>query len=315
MLTVLLATRDRAWLLRDVLESFCKLQRPSLGWKLVIADNGSTDDTAQVIASFSSRLPLQSVCEPKLGKNAALNAGLGLLEGDLTVLTDDDVFPYPDWLVQLRKAADTQPDYSMFGGAITPRWQVPPPPWVQWMDLGPIFTITDPALQEGPIPSRLISIVQGPNMAVRTSVFRSGMCFDPTIGPRGSDYPMGSETEFILRLSRQGHKAWHVKGAVVEHFVRKAQLDQSWVLQRAIRWGRGRQRMSRDDKLWLGIPRHLFRDIPKEGLLMAAAWLSCRQDALFRARWRFNILRGKLLEARALARERSVKAGSAGSSV
>src|SRR5271165_5089803 len=115
MLTVLLATRNRARILRDVLEAYCHLQAPACGWKLVIADNGSTDETREVIASFTDRLPLSSVCEPRLGKNYALNAGLELVEGDLTVLTDDDAFPHTDWLVQLRKAADEQPTYSLFG--------------------------------------------------------------------------------------------------------------------------------------------------------------------------------------------------------
>ena len=308
MLTVLLATRNRAQILRDVLEAYCRLQTPSSGWKVVVVDNGSTDETPQVLASFANRLPLQSLCEPRLGKNFALNTGLALVEGDLTVLTDDDAFPRKDWLVQLRKAADTQKAYSIFGGAIVPRWEAPPPLWVGWLDLGPIYTLTDSWLQEGPLPPIQVSVVQGPNMAIRSSVFQSGTRFNVAIGPSGSDYPMGSETELLLRLSQQGHKAWHVAGAVVEHFVRKAQISKEWVLQRAIRWGRGRQRMSPDVKSCMGIPRHLFRDFPKEGLLMAVAGVSFRQDALFRSRWRFNILRGKAIEARILARERRTQA-------
>jgi L-malate glycosyltransferase len=308
MLTVLLATRNRADLLRELLGTYLSLQVPSSGWKLVVVDNGSTDQTTQVIDSFANRLPLQSVFEPRLGKNHALNTGLGLVDGDLVVLTDDDAFPHPDWLIQLRKAADTHPAYSIFGGAIVPRWEAPSPLWVRWLDLGPIFTLTDTWLKEGPLPPALISVVQGPNMAIRTSLFHAGTRFDTSIGPRGSDYPMGSETELVLRLSRQGHKAWHVQGAVVEHFIRETQLSKEWVLQRAIRLGRGRQRMSPNVKLWMGVPRHLVRDIPKEGLIMAAAWVSFRQDALLRSRWRFNILRGKAIEAHTLSRERRAEA-------
>ena len=308
MLTVLFATRNRAGILQDVLEAFCGLESPAGGWKLVIVDNGSTDRTAQVLTSYSGRLPLHSVLEQKLGKNSALNAGLALAEGDLTVLTDDDVFPRSDWLVQLRRAADQRTEYSIFGGAIKPRWEVPPPQWTKWIDLGPIFTVTPPSLKEGELCFDALPIVQGPNMAVRTSVLRSGNCFDPSIGPCGASYPMGSETEFVLRLGRQGHKAWHVQEAVVEHFIRAEQLDEGWVLQRAIRWGRGRYRMSPHVKLWMGIPRHVFRDLPKEVFLITAARLFFRKPALFRARWRLNILRGKALEARLMAGEARVTA-------
>src|SRR5690242_1243990 len=114
MLTVVLATKNRAAILRETLEAFCQLQPPSSGWKLVIVDNGSIDQTPEVLASFAGRLPLQTLCEPTGGKNSALNTGLGFVEGDLTVFTDDDTFPHTAWLVELRNAADAQPAYSMF---------------------------------------------------------------------------------------------------------------------------------------------------------------------------------------------------------
>jgi glycosyltransferase involved in cell wall biosynthesis len=307
MLTVLLATRNRAHFLPGVLDALCALKSPTGGWKLVIVDNGSTDQTEQVLASYSGRLPLHSIVERKLGKNSALNAGLALVEGDLTILSDDDVFPRSDWLAQMRRAADEQPGYTIFGGAIKPRWEVVPPEWTKWIDLGPIFTITSPLLKEGEISFEALSVVQGPNMAVRSTVLQSTL-FNPSIGPRGASYPMGSETELVLRLGRQGHKAWHVQEAVVEHYVRSEQLNEDWVLERAIRLGRGRYRMSPHVKLWLGVPRHLFRDVPREVFLIAITRLLFKKPAHFRSRWRLNILRGKALEARLMAGEARIAA-------
>lgn len=311
MLTVLFATRNRARILRDVLAAYCHLQPPSSGWKLVVVDNGSTDQTREVLASFANRLPVHFVSEPKLGKNSALNTGLALIEGDLTVLTDDDAFPRADWLVQLRRAADARPDYAIFGGAVVARWEVPPPPWLQWINLGPIFTITPSSMEEGELPPGQVTMVQGPNMAIRSQVFESGTRFDASIGPRGSSYAMGSETELLLRLGRQGHRAWHVESAVVEHFVRKEQLSKAWIMGRAVRYGRGWQRMAPNRKLWMGVPRHLFRDVPKEALLMAGAALLFKPDAALRARWRFNYLLGWAIESRIMAREARVHAGRA----
>jgi glycosyltransferase involved in cell wall biosynthesis len=309
MLTVLLATRNRARILRDVLESYSHLRQPLRGWKLVVVDNGSTDQTAQVVTSFIGRLPLQFLVEPKVGKNFALNTGIELLDGDLTVFTDDDTFPNSDWLVELRRAADAQPVYSMFGGVIVPRWEVPPPAWVRWVNQGAAYTLTHPSLKEGPIAPTLVF---GPNMAVRADVFRSGIRFDPAIGPRGACYPMGSETELALRLAKLGHQAWHVKGAIVEHFIRVEQLKKKWIWGRAIRFGRGKYRMMPTDpsgnvKLWMGIPRYLFRRIVKQGLVMIAAYATFRRETLFRSRWEFNDWYGQAIEAHKLARERAVQ--------
>jgi len=304
MLTVLLATRNRARILADVLPAYCNLQLPSSGWKLAIVDNGSTDQTSQVLSSFADRLPLYSIYESKPGKNNALNKGLALVEGDLTVFTDDDVFPHADWLVQLQKAADTQPAYSIFGGMVVPRWEVHPPPWITWIELGPVFAIHPPSVFQGEISRESLTMLYGANVAIRSNIFRSGARFDPSIGPRGGTYPMGSESDLIMRLSRQGHRALFVKDAIVEHLIEEKHLSKAWILQRAIRCGRGRHRLAPDVKSWMGIPLHLFRDIPKEALLMGAALVSFRKEAFFRARWRFNLLRGQALEALILAGER-----------
>ncbi len=307
MLTVLMATRNRARILHEVLESYCRLQQPLSGWKLIVVDNGSADETPEVVASFENRLPLNTVSEPMPGKNHALNTGLRLVEGDLTVFTDDDAFPRPDWLVQLRNAADAHLDHSTFGGVVVPRWEVPPPAWIEWVATGPVYSITESSLKDGPVGPYSVF---GPNMAIRSNVFQSGIRFDSSMGPCGSSYPMGSETELVLRLCNQGHKAWHVRGAVVEHLVRAEQMDEAWIMQRAIRFGRGRHHMSPDPKLWMGIPRHLFLDIPKAGLRMAAARVFFQHEALFRARWYFNYFCGQAIEARILARERRAQAQS-----
>jgi len=304
MLTVLLATRNRSRLIRDVLETYCTLKQPSSGWKLVVIDNGSTDRTPQVIAEFANRLPLQSAMEPRMGKNIALNTGLEFLEGDLAIFSDDDAFPHTDWLLQLRKAADDQPTYSLFGGTVVPRWEISPPHWIGWLNQKVVFAISDPSLREGPLAPYDIF---GPNMAIRADVFHSGLRFNTTMGPRGASYPMGSETELLLRLGEQGHKAWHVPEAVVEHFIRKEQLTKGWALQRAINFGRGQYRLFPANRVGgaksgTGTPLLLLRKMLKEVFLMSLAWISVRQEALFRSRWRFNCLRGQAIERRVLAR-------------
>jgi glycosyltransferase involved in cell wall biosynthesis len=311
MLTVLFATRNRAQILREVLDAFCQLQAPPTGWKLIVVDNGSTDGTPQVLASFANRLPLTFLFEPRLGKNFALNTGLDSSQGDLIVFTDDDVFPNPDWLIRLREAADAQPTYSIFGGPILPRWEVPPPRWIRTLDLAPIFAITPTDLQAGELPPHRATQVFGPNMAILASVFASGMRFDTSIGPQGESYAMGSETELVLRLARKGHKGWHVPDAVVEHFIRKEQLETSWVMRRAIRMGRGYRRLHGAPRLWWGLPRTVYRSFPREGLVIAVAWAIRASDILARARVRFHFSLGIAIESRLMAQERSPQARSA----
>ncbi len=300
MLTVLIATHNGAKTLPKALPAYCQLQAPAGGWKLVIVDNGSTDETKQIIHSFRDRLPLTYLFESARGKNAALNAGLASVEGDLIVLTDDDTLPRSDWLIEMRRAADSHPSFSVFAGTVVPSEEVIPGDWVPDWVLGPAFSITDPSWKPGPIGPEQVF---GTNMAIRTEVFRSGYRFDVDLGPRGTDYPMGSETELTVRLANAGFKAWYCKEAIVEHVIRTFQMNRAWILRRAIRLGRGEFRIwirywNIEPRLWFGIPRYLIREIVVQALRVGGARLRGATAHEFERRWRLNYLRGQAIEAR-----------------
>jgi L-malate glycosyltransferase len=307
VLTVLLATRNGGETLASVLEAYRQIQQPAGGYKLVVVDNGSTDATPALEARFRGQLPLTWMVEPTPGKNAALNRGLSAVEGDLVVLTDDDAFPHPDLLVRHRMAADANPAFSIFGGTVVARWEESPPEWLlRWVPPGPAYSLTPPSLTEGPTgPHNVL----GPNMAVRAAVFAGATRFDTSIGPRGGSYAMGSETEFVRRLVRQGHAVWHVADAVVEHFVRRTQMRREWVWGRALRFGRGQFRLAHAHApstavSWFGVPRYLLRAMVGQATRMLLAFASRNEEKLFLARWELNYLRGQVTEARVLRAER-----------
>ena len=293
MLTVLMATYNGARTLPKVLDAYCKLDSPDGGWKLIIVDNGSTDNTKEIIAPFEPRLPLTYLFEPTLGKSAALNTGLLSVAGDLVVMTDDDAVPRTDWLIQIRVVADSQPSFSIFGGAIVPDWEVPPESWI--LPFWSVLTITDPAWEEGPT---VVARVSGPNMAVRSEVIKAGYRFDSSLGPAGPRYRMGEDTDFVQRLGKAGFRAWHCKRAVVAHMIRIHQMKKGWMLRRAIQLGRAHYQWEHKEYLLsrpvllLGMPRYMLREILAQAVHVARAKLSRNADTVFRERWQLYYLVG-----------------------
>ena len=239
--TVLFATRNRGIALPPVLDCLTRLTAPEGGWKLLIVDNGSTDDTSELLDAYLDRLPLTVLREPRAGKNRALNAALPHLEGELIVLTDDDVLPHADWLVRLRQAAREHPQASLFGGTVLPHWSRPRPAWLT-EDAVPFSVLY--AQQKRAAGACGCAEIFGPNMAVRRGVFEAGHRFSEAVGPDESRrlYAMGGETEFLRRVEAAGHSGWFVPEAVVGHIVRPEQLDEAWILQRAYRYGIGEGR-------------------------------------------------------------------------
>lgn len=308
MLTVVLATHNGSGTLPRMLESLTNLKAPQGGWKLVIVDNGSVDDTQQVLRQFESALPLTTIYEPQRGKNRALNAALFFTEGDLVVFTDDDIIADPQWLVRMRVAADQHPDVSLFGGEIRPAWDEQPPDWV-WdsIPIPIVYAITGDRRLGGPTQP---GSIWGPNMAVRKRIFELGHSFDETVGPAPGQYRMGSETEFTIRVGKLGHQSWYVAGAVVYHIIRPHQLLPSWIASRGYRFGRDMYWKENDvrlsnsgqgarDKLpkLFGFPRYYFRLFAEAGPRVIAARLRGDKAAEVRHRWELAYWRGYFGEA------------------
>lgn len=300
MVTVIVATYNGSQTLPLVLDAYTRLKPPEGGWKLVMVDNGSSDNSAELIKGYLDKLPLTYLFEGKQGKNPALNLGLQHVEGDLVVFSDDDAIPAPDWLYELAASARQHPDFAVFGGRIVPRWPFTPPQWVlDWVPLGVTYAVLDDTAT-GPISPGMI---WGANMAVRAEIFANGVRFDESIGPKGSQYPMGSETSFNETLGKLGHQAWHCAAASVEHIIRPRQLEQQWVLERAYKFGRGQYLKERSSwpagmPLLCGVPRWKWRKLLAQHGRRWLALLRGDQREQFKAQWEIRYLQGYMFQAR-----------------
>ena len=127
MMTVILPSHNGGDTIGRTLDAFCRLEQPEGGWRLVVVNNASTDNTSGIVNRYASRLPLLHIQETRLGKSNALNAGIEHVRGDFVVFTDDDVLPDANWLSEWRRVAHRYPEFGIFGGAIEPEFEVPPP--------------------------------------------------------------------------------------------------------------------------------------------------------------------------------------------
>lgn len=231
--TVLFASLNGAHTLPRMLDQLEYLEGPDGGWDVVAIDNGSSDDTFNILRGRVGRLPLTVIREPRRGKNIALNAGLPLVTGEIVALTDDDMIVSRDWLVSIERIAEQQPGYDLFGGPIYPVWEAAPPEWV--LRNVPKHFLGWTNFPEGPIAANL---VWGGNMAVRSAVFGEEKFAE--------HWHVHTETEFTARAAERGHQCWHFHASPAGHIIRPHQFEPDWTLQRSYTQGHGDGRTFRD---------------------------------------------------------------------
>lgn len=84
-------------------------------FEIVIVDNGSINDITNglTLDSWQPRLTIQRL-GTNLGFAVANNIGAQLAKGEWIVLLNADAYPEPDWLENLLKAAEQNPQYNFF---------------------------------------------------------------------------------------------------------------------------------------------------------------------------------------------------------
>ena len=117
--SILMATYNRAGFIGPAIESVRK--QTFQDWELIIADDGSTDDTEKVVKEWQKKeariVYTQSETNQGISKN--YNRGLLLAKGEYVAMIDDDD-PWSDngKLEKQIKFLDSHPDYVGCGGGV-----------------------------------------------------------------------------------------------------------------------------------------------------------------------------------------------------
>ena len=99
-IAAVIATFNRARLLRGALASLVRQSLPASDFEVVIVDDGSTDETRSVAAAFNPLLPLRYVWQRNAGLASAKNHGLYLSQAPIVLFLDDDDITHPTLLAE-----------------------------------------------------------------------------------------------------------------------------------------------------------------------------------------------------------------------
>lgn len=209
--TIAICTWNRAELLRRTLDQLCRLRIPEgRSWEVLVLNNNCTDATNDVAASFSSRLPVRIIFEPKPGQAHARNLAVRHARGEFILWTDDDVLVDEGWATAILDAFQTYGGDLVFGRA-EPDWPGPAPSWFS-RRLEGMFALLD----YGPEPfvvSKLDQPFYGLNFAARRDVHLKLGDF------RLYGEGLGDDVDMFERAMAAGMRIVYTPAAVVRHII------------------------------------------------------------------------------------------------
>ncbi|HEY3306156.1 MAG TPA: glycosyltransferase family A protein [Candidatus Binatia bacterium] len=205
--TLLICSRNRAASLQRCLDSINPEEMLEAETELVLVDNGSTDDTQQVMRSFQRKVPfpVEVVDEPRPGLSYARNAGLVRVRGDVIVFSDDDCYLAPGYLLTASRVFDSG-QFHYCGGRI-----------FLYDPTDARYGVNRKEKFERLPPGSFIPAgkIQGANMVFHRSVIDKIGPFDTMLGA-GTPFRV-EDIDYCARASMAGFTGAHVPELVVYH--------------------------------------------------------------------------------------------------
>lgn len=205
--------------------------------EIIAVDDGSTDDTSEILQSFGGRITLLS--QSNGGPASARNVGVLASTGDLIAFTDGDCLPDKDWLVELVKGFYA-PEIAGAGGT------------VRGAAAGLVGEYIDmigglnPEFASGGVVTRLVTA---------NACFRRDALLDVNMFEERFRKPGGEDTELSIRLRRAGYELSYAARAVVLHHHRQTVRD---FLKTTANYGEGQYLIEQlwPEDPWIARPRH-----------------------------------------------------------
>jgi len=198
--SVIICTYNRAHFLKRTLRSLADQTVGAERFEVLIVDDGSEDETANVCKKMSKEVSnLRYVATGKnIGLGSAGNLGISSARGDFVLFTDDDCIAQRDWVERMGAALAQEP---VVAGAITS----PVSDYVRLCHNIAHFHPFMPGRKAGPV-----DFIAGANMGFHRSVLEKLQGFEK--GRR-----LASDTEFALRGRQSGYRIYFTPDAIVTH--------------------------------------------------------------------------------------------------
>lgn len=162
-------------------------------WELIVTEDGSKDRSEDIVRAFAATVKQRVVYnrhEVNQGLPATRNTGITAAQGEWIAFLDADDFWSPDHLALLVARSSEGPCDLVFSGTL-------------WFEdgTGKVLSESSPTAQD--LENLPVALYTGKLSVLPSSVMVRRRCFEE-YGPVSSEFPRVNDTEYWLRVLRNG---------------------------------------------------------------------------------------------------------------
>jgi glycosyltransferase involved in cell wall biosynthesis len=223
-ITVIICTRNGSSRLKPTLEHVAQQQGiKGISWELILADNGSTDDSILLTSTMwteigPAKVPLKVVEENEAGKIHALQRAIKTAKYEYLIICDDDNWLSANYLELAYKTLEDMPEVAALGGQGIPvTTGVRLPEWFTMYHSA--YAVGGQASQTGFLRNR--DLLWGAGLVTRRSLYLKMYEKFPSflLEHEKKSVLSAEDTEYCMRLILKGHKLYYNALLVYQHFI------------------------------------------------------------------------------------------------
>ena len=199
----------------------------NIKWEILLVDNGSTDQTINVVLNATKVLDLPDfkiLSQPIAGKTFALDLGVKSANYDLIVICDDDNWLDRNYIYCVSNLFNKLDNIGAFGGYGIPISNIELPKWFSE------YTSTYAVGAQARISGESANYLWGAGLVFLKEIYMKAYTnFPPLLtGPKDGIWSTGEDTEFTYRILLMGYELVYSEALIFQHFITDTKLTISY---------------------------------------------------------------------------------------
>lgn len=246
--TIVIATYNGGDRIGAVLDHLrCQIGTSDLVWEIIVVDNNSIDNTADVVRQYQqdwpSNIPLRYEFEAQQGAGFARHHGTKAANSPLIGYLDDDNLPWINWVRSAYRFGLKHPNVGVFGSRIRGKFATAPPEHFE--RIAALLALTDRGPRPIPYRPEAKILPPGAGLVVRRQAWLDNVPDERTLTEKFGEREAGEDLEVVLRIQQAGWAVWYNANMWMHHEIPGHRLTREYlvVLCRGIGLSRYHTRM------------------------------------------------------------------------